>query len=97
MYAVIFKAEINQLDSHYSEMAAEIRELAINQYDCTEFNSVTEDKYEISLSYWQELEQIKKWKQDAKHLVAQNLGMTKWYKSYQVQVVEILRSYSNHS
>ncbi|MCP5005720.1 MAG: antibiotic biosynthesis monooxygenase [Planctomycetes bacterium] len=94
MYAVIFRAEINDLDKSYSEMAAKMRDLAINKYGCIEFTSATEGMQEIAISYWLHLEQIKQWKQDAEHLVAQELGRLKWYKSYRVQVVEILREYS---
>ncbi|BAN68742.1 antibiotic biosynthesis monooxygenase family protein [endosymbiont of unidentified scaly snail isolate Monju] len=97
MYAVIFKAEINELDESYSEMASLMRELAINKYGCTEFTSVTEEKQEIAISYWESQEQIKKWKQDAEHLVAQEFGASKWYKSYQVQVVKIVREYSKNT
>ena len=96
MYAVIFKAEINELDDAYSEMASAMRELAIDKYGCTEFVSITEGTQEIAISYWQSQEQIKQWKQDAKHLLAQELGKTKWYKSYKVQVVEIKREYSKN-
>jgi len=97
MYAVIFRAEINKLDSRYSDMASQMRELAISKYGCKEFTSVTEGTQEIAISYWQDQEQIKKWKQDSKHLVAQELGQTIWYKSYIVQVVEIIREYSKNT
>lgn len=94
MYAVIFRAEINTLDSRYSEMASKMRALATNHYGCTEFTSVTEGTQEIAISYWHDLDQIKQWKQDSQHLVAQELGRSMWYKSYHIQVVEILREYS---
>jgi len=97
MYAVIFRAEINKLDSRYSEMASRMRDLAINKYGCTEFTSVTEGVQEIAISYWQDQEQIKKWKRDSEHLVAQELGQAIWYKSYKVQIVEILREYSKNT
>ena len=97
MYAVIFRAEINKLDSCYSEMASQMRELAINKYGCKEFTSVAEGNQEIAISYWQDQEQIKQWKQDSKHLVAQGHGQTIWYKSYTVQVVEIIREYSKNT
>lgn len=96
MYAVIFRAEINKLDSRYSEMASQMRELAINKYGCTEFISVAEGTQEIAISYWQDQEQIKQWKKDSKHLVAQELGRSIWYKSYKVQILEILREYSKN-
>lgn len=97
MYAVIFRAEIDKLDKRYSEMAQRMKELAINKYGCTEFISVTENTHEIAISYWQDQEQIKKWKQDAEHLVAQETGRTTWYKSYRVQIVEVIREYRKNT
>ena len=97
MYAVIFRAKINKVDSRYSEMASKLRELALSDYGCTEFTSVTENDYEIAISYWQDQEQIKSWKQDSVHLVAQQFGRSTWYSSYKVQVVKILREYSSDS
>lgn len=94
MYAVIFKAEINTFDKRYFKMAQRMRELAINKYGCTEFVAVTEGSQEIAISYWENQEQIKEWKQDAEHLVAQELGRSTWYKSYKVQVVEVIREYT---
>lgn len=96
MYAVIFKAEINQLDNRYSEIAQRMRELALTKYGCTKFISATEDSQEIAISYWNELEQITKWKHDAEHLLAQELGHSIWYKSYKVEIVEIIREYSSN-
>ena len=93
MYAVIFKAEIKKLDGHYSETAQRMRKLAQSKYGCTEFIAVTEGNQEIAISYWQDLEQIAKWKQDAEHLVAQQLGQSVWYQSYRVQVTEVVREY----
>jgi heme-degrading monooxygenase HmoA len=93
MYAVIFRAEINETDSAYSEMAAQMRDLAKNKYGCIEFTSVTEGTNEIAISYWHSLEQIALWKNDVNHVAAQELGRSKWYKKYQVQVVEIIREY----
>ena len=95
MYAVIFRAEADQLDDDYFEMALAMRELAINDYGCSEFTSVAEHGYEIAISYWQDLEQIKRWKQAAEHLQAQQSGKTRWYRNYHVQVVEILREYGS--
>lgn len=93
MYAVIFKAKINILDEAYSKTASRMRELAINEYGCCEFISVMEGDQEISISYWKELGDIIKWKQNIEHIAAQKLGKSSWYRSYQVQVVEIVREY----
>jgi heme-degrading monooxygenase HmoA len=94
MYAVIFRAEINELDEAYADMAARMRDLAMQKYGCVEFTAMTEGKQEIAISYWDDQEQIKAWKQDPEHRKVQKLGRSKWYKSYRVQVVEIIRDYS---
>ncbi len=95
MYAVIFRAEINKLDETYSDMAIQMRNRAISKYNCTEFVSVTQGNDEIAISYWKNLDHIKQWKSDSKHLVVQKLGQSKWYKHYKVQIVDILREYSS--
>ena len=93
MYAVIFRATIKELDDTYSEMAATMRQLALEKYGCLEFTAVSEDQQEIAVSYWNNLQQIKDWKQDLQHQAAQQLGQSRWYESYKVQVVEIVREY----
>lgn len=93
MYAVIFRAEINQLDQEYSDTAVRMRNLAIEKYGCRNFVATTEGHQEIAISYWETLEQISRWKQDKQHIKAQQLGQSKWYKTYQVQIVEVLREY----
>jgi heme-degrading monooxygenase HmoA len=94
MYAVIFRATITKLDAAYSKTATRMRELALKEYGCSEFISVTEGEQEISISYWKEKQDITKWKKNAEHIAAQELGKTEWYQSYTVQVVEIIRQYS---
>ena len=87
MYAVIFKAKIKQLDDEYFETAQRMRELAMSQYGCLDFTSLSEG----------DEEQIKNWQQDAEHLLAQALGRNRWYESYQVEVVTVIRQYSQKS
>ncbi|MCK6264393.1 antibiotic biosynthesis monooxygenase [Vibrio sp. ZSDE26] len=93
MYAVIFKAVADKQDEHYSDTVAIMRDLAFKQYNCVDFYSVTEGDQEVAISYWHSEEDIKNWHKNTKHRVAQNLGREKWYKSYSVEVVEIIRKY----
>jgi heme-degrading monooxygenase HmoA len=93
MYAVIFRAEINELDAEYSDMTARMRELALNDYGCLEFFSTTDGSVRVAISYWPDLDSIKAWKNNIEHQQAQALGKSRWYRSYQVQVVEVLREY----
>ena len=93
MYAVIFRAKTKRLDDEYFKTAKRMRELAMSEYGCVEFTSVTEGSEEIAISYWENLEQIKRWKQNSKHLAAQKLGKERWYESYSVEIVEIISKY----
>lgn len=96
MYAVIFKAEISELDQSYSDMAARLRELAKSKYGCIEFVALTAGNQEIAISYWRNEAQIIAWKQDPEHQRAQALGRSKWYKSYTVQIVKVEREYASN-
>jgi heme-degrading monooxygenase HmoA len=96
-YAVIFRAEIRALDAEYAAMAARLRELAIEEYGCVEFFAVTEGCQEVAISYWDSEAQITNWKQNAEHLVAQENGRNQWYRSYSVEVAEVVRSYSSEA
>ncbi|GLQ29856.1 antibiotic biosynthesis monooxygenase family protein [Litoribrevibacter albus] len=95
MFAVIFRAKVKELDQQYSEMAAKLRDIAMNEFGCTDFISLTEGDQEIAVSYWPSEENIKNWKQHSDHLIAQSFGKKKWYSHYQVEVVEIKRSYAS--
>lgn len=95
MYAVIFHAEIAQLDDEYFATATQMRELAMTQYGCLDFVATTEGLREIAISYWPSLDHIKHWKQNSEHLQAQQQGKSRWYKSYKVEVVELLRTYKS--
>ncbi len=95
MFAVIFKAEISNLDAQYGQMAGELRSLAMSKFGCVDFIACCEGNQEIAISYWETQEQISQWKQDATHLIAQKKGQDSWYKSYTVQVVEIIREYQH--
>jgi heme-degrading monooxygenase HmoA len=95
MYAVIFQAEFRELDQEYIDTAARMRELAKNNYGCLEFISVCEGNSEIAISYWETEEQIQRWKHDKEHLLAQERGKSRWYKTYRIQIVEVKRAYSH--
>jgi len=96
MYAVIFKAKTKKLEEEYFSIAKRMRELAMSEYGCKEFTAVTEGSSEIAISYWDSLEQIKAWKQNREHLVAQELGQSKWYSDYRVEIVEVISAYEKN-
>ena len=93
MYVVIFRANVRQFDVEYAQIAQRMRDLAIGQFGCLEFFSVTEGTQEVALSYWNDEASIKAWKAHSEHIVAQQLGRERWYESYAVQVAQITREY----
>ena len=93
MYAVIFRASMAEPDDSYITTALRMRELAMEHYGCREFTSVTENGTEISISWWDDEQQIQEWKNDPEHLRAQEMGRKKWYRSYSVQIVKVIRTY----
>ena len=93
MYAVIFKADIAVLDESYTKTAERMRQLALSKYGCLEFSAVSDETSEIAISYWENEQDIARWKQDPEHIDAQSTGKSDWYKRYSVEVVEIKRQY----
>lgn len=91
-YVVIFKATIKALDAEYSATAQRMREKAFADYGCVDFVAVSEGDQEIALSYWKSQEDIARWKNDAEHLRAQQLGREKWYRDFSVEVAQVIRS-----
>ncbi|TAJ93677.1 MAG: antibiotic biosynthesis monooxygenase [Gammaproteobacteria bacterium] len=94
MYAVIFRATIGQLDPDYDSTAGRLRQLAFSRYNCRDFVSFSEGKQELSISWWDSLDDIRSWREDPEHQAAQALGRERWYEDYRIEVVEVLREYA---
>jgi heme-degrading monooxygenase HmoA len=94
MYIVVFRAEIAELDDEYLSLASKLRNSALQDFGCIEFNSVSENGFEVALFYWNSQEDIVKWNSHNLHKYAQSIGYKKWYSTVRVEVAEILRSYS---
>ena len=93
MYVVIFRARVRMLDGTYGQVARRMRELALGEFGCLEFHSVSEGRDEVSLSYWPSEDHIRAWRAHPEHVLAQQGGRERWYESYAVQVAEIKREY----
>ncbi|MDH3630657.1 MAG: antibiotic biosynthesis monooxygenase [Gammaproteobacteria bacterium] len=92
-YAVIFSSLRNDDIEGYAETAARMVELAALQPGFLGVESAREE-LGITISYWSDLESIKKWKAHAEHLEAQKLGMDKWYSTYMTRIALVERDYS---
>lgn len=94
MFAVIIRAVAGHLDDDYRSTIERMKKLAFEQYGCLEFFALMDGDQRVAISYWENEEQIKRWKSNAEHLLAQEKARSKWYRSYKIQVVEVKREYS---
>lgn len=91
-YAVIFTSVRTNIEEGYSEMASKMEELAKQQDGFIGVESAR-NEIGITVSYWKDLESIKKWKEHIDHLLAQQMGREKWYKSYTTRICLVEREY----
>ena len=91
-YAVIFTNTKTTTDHGYAEMASAMEELAKQQPGYLGFESAR-DEIGISVSYWESLEAIAKWKSHADHMIAQKRGIKDWYNWYKVRICLVEREY----
>lgn len=91
-YAVIFTSHRTDGDNGYSEMATKMVELASKQPGFLGVEFARED-VGITVSYWADLESIKRWKANMEHQEAQRLGHEKWYSSFKTRIAKVERDY----
>ncbi len=93
-YAVIFTSERTEGDHGYEEMADKMVELASKQPGFLGMESVRDATgLGITVSYWNSLEAIKLWKENAAHQIAQKKGKQMWYKRFALRVCKVEREH----
>lgn len=95
-YAVIFTSTQKENIDGYFEMANKMEELAKKQLGFIKMDSVR-NTLGITVSYWENLDAIKKWKQQSDHLIAQLKGQQDWYSWYNVKICKVEREYEFNS
>jgi len=94
-YAVIFTNLLSENDQGYEEMGNAMFKMALGQPGCLGAESCRgNDRLGITVSYWQDEESITAWKKMAQHLVAQKVGIERWYTHYELRVAKVERAYS---
>ena len=91
-YAVIFTSLKANEDAGYSDTAQRMDELAQQQPGYLGHESAR-DGIGITVSYWQSLADIKNWKQNTEHLLAQKNGREQWYSHYKTRICLVERDY----
>lgn len=99
MLAVIFEVCPNaEGRDEYLKIAAELRTLLEWRdgfISVERFQSLVDEGKILSLSFWQDEESIKSWRELAEHKIAQQLGREKLFDSYRIRVANVVRDYTN--
>jgi heme-degrading monooxygenase HmoA len=91
-YAVIFTSVKANDDPYYGEMAKKMIDLSAQQDGFLGVDSAREE-IGITVSYWQNLEAIKNWKENVDHMEARKKGKTDWYTSFKVRIAAVEKEY----
>lgn len=94
-WMVIFSSKMSETTDGYGAMADAMHALALAQPGCLGAESARDaNGFGITVSYWRDEAAISDWKAVARHLVAQKLGIERWYSHYEMRVAKVERAYS---
>lgn len=91
-YAVTFTSIRTTGDNGYAETAKRMVELAAAQPGFLGVESAR-NELGITVSYWQDLEAIKNWREHFEHTQARNKGRETWYAGFKVRICKVEREY----
>lgn len=92
-YAVIFTSLRTNGDNGYAEMADKMVELAKKQPGFLGVESARE-QIGITVSYWKDLESIRKWRENPDHQVARRKGKEDWYRQFTTRIAKVEHDYN---
>lgn len=100
MIAVIFEVQIQDgRQQHYLDLASELKPIleTIEGFISVErFQSLTNSKKLLSLSFFQDEGAIEQWRSLEKHRSAQSSGRTTVFEDYRLRVAGVIRDYGMH-
>ena len=92
--AAIFTSIRTNVEEEYDKMdELTFKEIeTINRYlGCEVYRD--ENGFGVNVSYWKDLNALKKWKENTLHKKAQILGKEKWYQNYKLRICTVERDY----
>ncbi len=96
-YAVIFTSTRTEVDKGYRITADHMVELAAQQPGFlgveSARNSPESGGLGITVSYWESLEAIKNWRNQAEHTLARQQGRAEWYTAFETRICQVERAY----
>lgn len=94
-FAVIFSSRRTDGDNGYSQTADRMVALAADQPGFLGVESVRgADGFGITVSYWESVEAISRWRAHAEHRLAQENGKAAWYEHYEIRIARVERAYA---
>ncbi len=94
MYVVLFYSQLNS-DEGYEAMAQQINDLVRDQPGYLRHHSCRDESgFGLTVSYWEDLDSIRAWKQNSVHLQAQEMGRSRFYSGYSIEVCQLTRRYA---
>lgn len=91
-YAVIFTSIRTEGDNGYSGMSEKMLALA-RQQDGFLGVEFAREETGITVSYWRDLDSIRKWKENLDHSRAREKGRKEWYQAFKVRISRVEREY----
>ncbi|MFY7670181.1 antibiotic biosynthesis monooxygenase family protein [Tenacibaculum sp. MEBiC06402] len=91
-YAVIFTSLRTEVDDEYNSAADKMVQLAELQEGYLGIESAR-NELGITVSYWKNLDAIKKWKMHVDHSEAREKGRITWYQKFKVRISKVERDY----
>jgi len=94
-YAVIFVSQRSpQPEDGYLEMAAAMMDRAPQMPGFLGVDTVHDRRgHGITVSYWQDEDSIRGWRQDTEHALARKKGRAQFYASFALHVAKVERAY----
>lgn len=94
-FAAIFTSRRTEVEDGYGAMADRMVELAAQQPGFLGVDSARgADGLGITVSYWTSEADIRAWKANSEHRLAQNAGNAKWYEHFELRIARVERAYA---
>jgi heme-degrading monooxygenase HmoA len=91
-YAVIITTIRTKVEEGYEAAADRMYALACEQEGFLGMEYVRDrEGVGITVSFWRDLEAVRRWKQHAEHLLVQRQGQARWYEAYRIRVSKVER------
>lgn len=93
-YAVIFTNQLGNDAAGYGEMAEKMAVLASKQPGYLGIESARDTQgFGMTISYWDSLESIQRWRDNLDHAKARAMGNDRFYDHYELRIARVEKAY----